>query len=117
MANVLYNTKSFDDLEETTELNEDASVIVFRNGEALTTTLKVLKRRVNPSPTLIVTAPTGSTITITKDELSYSAVGGTVSFDVPEYGDWVVKAELDGSTVSKTQYIDTVKIYELTLNY
>lgn len=64
---------------------------------------------------LIVTAPTGSTVTATKDGVTKTAVenSGTWTFKGLEYGDWTVTATRVGKTVSKvvTVSAETVELH------
>lgn len=104
-------------MTELTEISDDYTAIVYENGTAHTTSLKTLRRKVRTCPTLNVSAPTGATITISMDDMTYTKVGESVTFDVPEYGTWKIVAELDGSSVTKSMKIDTIKIYELSIEF
>ena len=70
-------------------------------------------------PQIVATAPTGSTITCTKGAtvLTAEEVEGTWTFDVPEYGEWVVSASLGGDSASESVYIAEVKQYTVALKY
>lgn len=117
MAVITHKTISFSDMGEIKELAEISEAIVFRDGEAKTVTMKQLKRKAAPSPTLTVTAPTGSAVTVSKDDMSYSQVGETTTFKIPEYGNWTIKAELGELSVTQVLTVDTVKQYTLTITY
>lgn len=66
-------------------------------------------------PQIIVAAPIGSTVTCTKGDIALTTaeVDGKWTFDVPEYGVWVVNRSLDGEDVVRVVNVDTVKIYEV----
>lgn len=117
MGVIQVNTVSIDDLEEATSLNENGSVIVFRGNEAKRTSLKVLRQKVNPSPTLLITAPDNTKLTLSNDEFTFEETGANVTFNVPNYGNWLLTAELNGQTKTQTIWIDTVKIYRLTITF
>ena len=54
---------------------------------------------------ITVTTPVGSTVTVSKDQVSFSdTVGqsGSVEFIVPTTGTWSIVASLDGKTASRT---------------
>ncbi|MDE6125023.1 MAG: hypothetical protein K2G22_07345, partial [Eubacterium sp.] len=62
-------------------------------------------------PRLDVTAANGVTVTVTDGTTILSEIStGTVSFNLPNFGDWRIEA---GSYI-KTVEIDTVKIYKIT---
>lgn len=62
-------------------------------------------------PRLIVTAPTGTTVTVSLGQTTYTKEGGgQVTFDLPSYGDWLVTA---GNYSSRIK-IDAVKMYGIT---
>lgn len=70
------------------------------------------------SPQLIVTVPSGSAVSCTDGEATFSRTStGTVIFDLPDYGLWTVSASLDGMEVSKPVTVDIVKQYEISLLY
>ena len=70
-------------------------------------------------PRITVTAPTGSTVTATKGARTLTATedSGTWTFDVPDFGDWVLLATKDGRTSTKTISITAVALYEIRLSY
>ncbi|MBQ6404226.1 MAG: hypothetical protein IJI27_10010 [Oscillospiraceae bacterium] len=70
-------------------------------------------------PQIIVTAPTGSTVTATDGTTILTAAesGGTWIFDIPNYGTWTVTATLGAATASGTVSITEVKQYTMTLAY
>lgn len=70
-------------------------------------------------PQIIVTAPTGSTVTCQKGSTTLTAeeASGTWTFNVPDYGTWVVNASLGGDSASESVNVDTVKQYALTITY
>ena len=74
---------------------------------------------VNFKPQIIVTAPTGSTVTATDGTTTLTATesGGTWIFDIPNYGTWTVTATLGAATASGTVSITEVKQYTMTLAY
>lgn len=67
--------------------------------------------------TIVVTAPTGSTVTATKDDITLTApeVNGTWTFSVPEAGTWTLTA-IKGSNSSSTT-IDVIGSYDAELVY
>ena len=71
------------------------------------------------SPQIVVTAPTGSTVTCTKGStvLTASEVSGTWTFDVPDYGIWVINAVRGGESASDTVGVTEVKQYNVSLAY
>ena len=69
------------------------------------------------TPQLVVTAPTGSAITVTDGTTTLTGTGGTVTFSLPNYGAWTVTATLSGQSASATVTVDTVKQYSTTLTY
>ena len=71
-------------------------------------------------PQIIVTAEPGSTVTCTKGDIVLTAeeVDGTWTFDVPEYGEWVVTSGYNTQTV----FVNTVMqyyvvMYDQLINY
>lgn len=66
------------------------------------------------TPRIIVSAPTGSTVTCTDGEvvLSVDEVDGTWTFDLPSYGEWVVQ-RVGSADVAVN--VDEVKIYKMFL--
>lgn len=71
------------------------------------------------SPRIVVTAPTGSTVTCTKGSITLTAteVSGTWTFDVTDYGTWTVNAVKDGKSASDTVGVTEVKQYNVSLAY
>ena len=117
MANITVQTIGFSDMTEKLSLSDTDTAIVFRNGEAHRVSLKTLRRRCKVCPTLVVTAPDNTKVTISCSDMSYSGEGSEITFDVPEYGTWTITAELNGSTVTRTLVVDTIKIYRLTITF
>ena len=71
-------------------------------------------------PTLAVTVPAGSLVTVSKDSYSYqqTAASGSASFILPALGQWTVKAELGGQEATRTVDVDNLgQTYELTVSY
>ena len=70
-------------------------------------------------PQIIVTAPTGSTVTATLDSKTYTATesSGTWTFDVDKYGVYTVTATLDSYTASEEVEVNIVKQYAVKLKY
>ena len=68
---------------------------------------------------IVVTAPTGSTVTATLDGTVYTAqeVNGTWTFKVRKFGTYTVTATLGNQTASKTVEVTEKKTYEVTLAY
>lgn len=117
MANITINTISFSDMTELNALNDSYEVMAFKGNEARVANLQTLRRTLKPGATLIVTAPTGSKITLSKDDMSFEGTGSTVTFNVPEYGTWTITAELGDDTTSVTLVVDTIKIYRQTITF
>lgn len=71
------------------------------------------------APQIVVTAPTGSTVTCTKGStvLTASEVSGTWTFGVPDYGIWVINAVRGGESASDTVGVTEVKQYNVSLAY
>ena len=55
-------------------------------------------------PAVVVTAPTGSTVTATDGETSLvgAEVSGKWTFQIPSYGVWNITATLNGPTATTT---------------
>lgn len=70
-------------------------------------------------PRIVVTAPTGSDVTVSKGSTILYApeVSGTWTFNVPEQGDWSATAILGSKTASKTVTVSKVGVYNVTLRY
>ena len=68
---------------------------------------------------IIVTAPTGSTVTATLDGVVYTAqeVNGTWTFKVRKFGTYTINATLGNQTASTTVNVTEAKTYEVTLAY
>lgn len=70
-------------------------------------------------PRIVVTAPTGSTVTCTKGStvLTASEVSGAWTFDVPDYGTWTVNAVKGSDSKSKSVEVTEVKQYNISIDY
>lgn len=71
-------------------------------------------------PTLAVTVPAGSLVTVSKDSYSYqqTATNSSASFVLPVLGQWTVKAELGEQEATRTVDVDNLgQTYELTVSY
>lgn len=69
-------------------------------------------------PQIIVTVPSGSTVTCKSGSKTLSATSnGTVTFSLPSYGTWTVTATLSGQTAAENVVVDDVKQYRLSLAY
>lgn len=68
---------------------------------------------------IIVTAPTGSTVTCFKGEVTKTASekNGTWTFSGLEEGTWTVKATLSGETATQTVNITQFDVYRVTMSY
>ena len=68
---------------------------------------------------IIVTAPTGSTVTATLDGTVYTAqeVNGTWTFKVRKFGTYTVTATLGDQTASATVEVTEKKTYDVALAY
>lgn len=69
-------------------------------------------------PQIIVTVPSGSTVTCKCGSTTLTATSsGTVTFDLTDYGTWTVTATKDGQTASESVTVDDVKQYRISLAY
>ena len=70
-------------------------------------------------PQIVVTAPTGSTVTATLGSKTYTATesAGTWTFDVEEYGVYTVTATLGADTASEEVEVNVVQRYAVELSY
>lgn len=68
---------------------------------------------------IVVTAPTGSTVTATLDGVVYTAqeVNGTWTFKVRKFGTYTVTATLGTQTASTTVEVTEKKTYDVALAY
>ena len=68
---------------------------------------------------IVVTAPTGSTVTATLGTKVYTATesGGKWTFDVEDYGTYTIKATKNGQTAMDTVTVSVVQQYTATLSY
>ena len=68
---------------------------------------------------IVVTAPTGSTVTATLDGTVYTAqeVNGTWTFKVRKFGTYTINATLGDQTASTTVEVTEKKTYEVALAY
>ena len=68
---------------------------------------------------IVVTAPTGSTVTATLNGTVYTAqeVNGTWTFKVRKFGTYTVTATLDSQTANTTVEVTEKKTYEVALAY
>ena len=70
-------------------------------------------------PTVIVTAPTGSTMTCSKGSTTLTAdeVNGTWTFVLPDYGTWVLHAEKGAESRDKSVVVNSVSLYQISIKY
>ena len=70
-------------------------------------------------PQIVVTAPTGSTVTAALGDkvLNAAEVDGTWTFDIPAYGAWAITASLGEDTKTKIVTVGEVKQYTLLITY
>lgn len=68
---------------------------------------------------IVVTAPTGSTVTATLGTKVYTATesGGKWTFDVEDYGTYTITATKNGQTATDTVTVSVVQQYTATLSY
>lgn len=68
---------------------------------------------------IVVTAPTGSTVTATLDGTVYTAqeVNGTWTFKVRKFGTYTINATLGNQTASTTVNVTEATTYDVTLAY
>lgn len=68
---------------------------------------------------IVVTAPTGSTVTATLGTKVYTATesSGKWTFDVEDYGTYTIKATKNGQTATDTVTVSVVQQYTATLSY
>ena len=71
------------------------------------------------SPIIVVSAPTGSTVTCKKGStvLTAEESSGTWSFAIPAYGTWTVTGVNAGVTVEKTVEVTAIEVYFVTLEF
>lgn len=71
------------------------------------------------SPIIVVSAPTGSTVTCKKGPtvLTAEESSGTWSFAIPAYGTWTVTGVNAGTTVEKTVEVTAIEVYFVTLEF
>ena len=71
------------------------------------------------SPIIVVSAPTGSTVTCKKGStvLTAEESSGTWSFAIPAYGTWTVTGVSAGTTVEKTVEVTAIEVYFITLEF
>lgn len=74
---------------------------------------------VGMAPQIVVTAPTGSTVTATLGEKVYNATeqSGQWVFNVEDYGTYTITATKDGQSASGTVAVTVVQQYTITLAY
>ena len=69
-------------------------------------------------PQIIATIPSGSSVTCKCGSKTLTATStGTVTFNLTEYGTWVVTATKDGQTATESVIVDDVKQYKISLSY
>ena len=71
------------------------------------------------SPIIVVSAPTGSTVTCKKGStvLTAEESSGTWSFAIPAYGTWTVTGVSMGTAVEKTVNVTAIEVYFVTLEF
>ena len=71
------------------------------------------------SPIIVVSAPTGSTVTCKKGStvLTAEESSGTWSFAIPAYGTWTVTGVNAGTTAEKTVEVTAIEVYFVTLEF
>ena len=71
------------------------------------------------SPIIVVSAPTGSTVTCKKGStvLTAEESSGTWSFAIPAYGTWTVAGVNAGTTVEKTVEVTAIEVYFVKLEF
>ena len=71
------------------------------------------------SPIIVVSAPTGSTITCKKGSTTLTAEesSGTWSFAIPAYGTWTVVGVSSGTTVEKNVEVTAVEVYFVAMEF
>ena len=71
------------------------------------------------SPIIVVSAPTGSTITCKKGSTTLTATesAGTWSFAIPAYGTWTVVGVSGGTTVEKNVEVTAIEVYFVTMEF
>ena len=121
-ANTYDMVRADEPTQEGTPLNKatllkDATARKYGLDQQTATVNDVLERVVLPQ--IVVKAPTGSTVTCTKGGtvLTASEVSGTWTFDVTDYGIWVINAVMGGKSASDTVGVTEVKQYNVSLAY
>ena len=68
---------------------------------------------------IIVTTASGATVTATSGgkTVSGTAVDGTCTLNIPTFGTWTVTVTFGGESASETVVVETVKIYEIELQF
>ena len=71
------------------------------------------------SPIIVVSAPTGSTVTCKKGStvLTAEESSGTWSFAIPAYGTWTVTGVSMGTTAEKTVNVTAIEVYFVALEF
>ena len=71
------------------------------------------------SPIIVVSAPTGSTVTCKKGStvLTAEESSGTWSFAIPAYGTWTVTGVSMGTTVEKAVNVTAIEVYFVALEF
>lgn len=84
---------------------------------------KIEARPAGVLPQIMVTAPTGCTVTATNDGTTLTAIesSGTYELDVPNFGDWTVTCAktIDGTPYSTTKVVSVLEVrrYEVDMHY
>ena len=70
-------------------------------------------------PRIVVTAPTGSTVTCHRDSVTLTATeyGGTWTFDIPGFGAWIITATLGEKSAETTVDVSAVQPYSANILY
>ena len=109
----LFNNTFYTKTEIDTTLQKKADL--DENGKVPESQLPIL----GFNPQIVVTAPTGSTVTCTKDTivLEVDEVEGTWTFDVPDYGTYIITATKGSSTATGEVSVEVVQKYTIALDY
>lgn len=117
MSSISIETKKISDLAEVSDLKDTDELIINDGTGMKKVTVDTFKNEWGLTPTLEVTAPEGSRISVSDGTTTLTETGGTVTFTLPNYGTWTLTATLSGQSTTKTLEVDTVKLYKVTLSY
>ena len=103
----------------------DVNISSPQDGDAVvydSVSQKYVNRQVGSGllPHIIISAPTGATVVLTKGLISVTATetsSGVYEANVPEYGTYTITGTLGGDTATTTLLVDDVKVYNTSLSF